>query len=52
MPTHFTKQCHDVMTEPITNIINKCLIDGMPDEMKVAIITPILKKSQVLTVKR
>ena len=52
MPTHFTKQCHDVMTEPITNIINKCLIDGMPDEMKAAIITPILKKSQVLTVKR
>ena len=52
MPTHFVKQCHDVMTVPITNIINKCLIDGMPDGMKAAIITHILKKSQVLTVKR
>ena len=40
MPTHFIKQCHDVMAVPITNIINKCLIDGMPDEMKAAIITP------------
>ena len=35
------------MTVPITNIINKCLIDGMPDEMKAAIITPILKKSSL-----
>ena len=34
MPTHFVKQCHNIMTVPITNIINKCLIDGMPDEMK------------------
>ena len=47
MPTHFVKQCHDDMTVPITNIINKCLIDGMPDEMKAAIITPILKKSSL-----
>ena len=39
--------CHDIMTVPITNIINKCLIDGMPDEMKAAIITPILKKSSL-----
>ena len=35
------------MTVPITNIINKCLIDGMPDEMKAAIIIPILKKSSL-----
>ena len=35
------------MTVPTTNIINKCLIDGMPDEMKAAIITPILKKSSI-----
>ena len=41
MPTHIVKQCHDVMAVPITNIINKCLIDGMPDEMKAAIITPV-----------
>ena len=47
MPTHFVKQCHDVMAVPITNIINKCLIDGMPDEMKAAIITPILKKASL-----
>ena len=47
MPTHVVKQCHDVMTVPITNIINKCLIDGMPDEMKAAIILPILKKSSL-----
>ena len=44
MRTHFVKQCHNVMAGPITNIINKCLIDGMPEEMKAAIITPILKK--------
>ena len=47
MPTHFVKQCHDVMAVPITNIINKCLIDGMPDQMKAAIITPILKKASL-----
>ena len=47
MPTHFVKQCHDVMAVPITNIINKCLIDGMPDEMKAAIITPILESSSL-----
>ena len=47
MPTHIVKQCHDVMAVPITNIINKCLIDGMPDEMKAAIVTPILKKASL-----
>ena len=35
------------MPVPFMNIINKCFIDGMPDDMKVAIITPILKKASL-----
>ena len=44
MISNLVKQCHDVMTVAIMKIINKCLIDGMPDEMKVTIITPILNR--------
>jgi len=46
MPSNLVKQCHDVMTVPIMNIFKKCLMDGMPVEIKVAFITPILKKSK------
>ena len=45
MLSNLVKQCHNVTAVPIMNIIIKCLIDGMPDEMKVATITPILVKS-------
>lgn len=44
VPSGIVKDCTDVLVKPTTVIINKCLTEGMPDVLKSAIVTPILKK--------
>ena len=46
IPTALLKQCLDVLIEPITNIINSSLREGVfPQNWKTAIVTPLLKKT-------
>ena len=46
VPTAIVKQNFDLLAQPITSIINASLRDGtVPDEFKLAYVTPILKKS-------
>ena len=45
MPSKLVKKYSNVLTTTIVTINNKCLLEEMPDEMKAAIITPILKKA-------
>jgi predicted DNA binding CopG/RHH family protein len=49
IPTWLLKECIDVLIAPITTIINKCLGSStMPNELKIAHITPLLKKLSLL----
>jgi hypothetical protein len=45
IPTKLLKSCVDAFVQPITNLINMCLAEGVfPDAFKKAIVTPLLKK--------
>ena len=44
IPTQLLKKCSSVTISVLTNIINKTLKEGMPTAMRVASVTPILKK--------
>ena len=44
IPTQLLKKCSSVTIPVLTNIINKTLKEGMPTAMRVASVTPILKK--------
>ena len=44
VPTKLVKDCSDILTPLIRDIVNLCLRDGLPDTLKTAIIKPILKK--------
>jgi hypothetical protein len=48
IPTFFLLQFADLLLHPITKIINLSLSSGVfPDEMKLALVTPVLKKSDL-----
>ncbi len=48
IPTFLLKEFSDILVHPITNIINLSLSSGIfPDEMKLAFVTPLLKKSDL-----
>ena len=44
IPTQLLKKCSSVTIPVLTNITNKTLKEGMPTAMRVASVTPILKK--------
>ena len=45
IPTFLLKDFSDILVHPITNVINLSLSSGIfPDEMKLAFVTPLLKK--------
>ena len=45
IPTFLLLDCLDVLTKPITTIINLCLAHGVfPDQFKLALVSPLLKK--------
>ena len=48
IPTFLLKEFSDILVHPITNVINLSLSSGIfPDEMKLAFVTPLLKKSDL-----
>uniref|UniRef100_A0A8C4RJ50 Reverse transcriptase domain-containing protein n=1 Tax=Erpetoichthys calabaricus TaxID=27687 RepID=A0A8C4RJ50_ERPCA len=48
VPTKLVKSAMDVLTAPILNIINSSLLHGtVPDALKVSVIKPLLKKSDL-----
>ena len=48
IPTFLLKELLHVLAPPITNIVNLSLSSGIfPDEMKLALVTPLLKKSSL-----
>ena len=48
IPTFLVKDCKDILAQPITNIINKSLSEGIfPHQLKMAHVTPLLKKSSL-----
>ena len=45
IPTKLLKSCADILVEPITNLINRALIEGsFPQQFKSASVRPLLKK--------
>ena len=45
IPTSLLKQCLDVLIQPITNIVNASLVEGIfPERWKSALVTPLIKK--------
>lgn len=50
LPLNHLKQCVDILTEPLTEFINKCFDDGsFPDKLKAARIVPIFKNGDSLS---
>lgn len=46
VPSFLFKKCSDILVPFLTSMVNHCLTNGiMPDALKIARITPILKKS-------
>ena len=46
VPSFVFKKCSDILVSFLTRMVNHCLTNGiMPDALKIARITPILKKS-------
>lgn len=49
LPSNQIKPCTDILTEPLTKIINKCFINGsFPIELKTSRIVPIFKSGDSL----
>ena len=52
IPTLLMKECIDTLLPILTEIVNRCLIDGyMPKRFKTAIISPIPKKPKIAELK-
>jgi hypothetical protein len=48
MPTSFVKQCMDVLSPVLTDIVNSSFISGVfPENCKMAVIKPLIKKSDL-----
>lgn len=45
--TRILKACTSVLLEPITSLINSVLVDGLPNELKHALVTPVLKNGKL-----